>query len=84
MGGGAVGAWRVGALIGSVLLLLRRKLAVTAFGLSLAGLAGSTLYQFVIAPAPAEMHGTGMIVMNLVIWAVAIGLLACCARRCGR
>jgi len=69
----ALGVW--GALIGSVLLLLRRRLAVAAFGLSLLGLAGSTLYQFVIAPAPAEMHGPAMIVMNLVIWAVAIGLL---------
>lgn len=69
----ALGAW--GALAGSVLLLVRSRHAVTAFIVSLVGLAGSALYQFVVSPAPEEFHGTAMIVMNLVIWTVAIGLL---------
>ena len=69
----ALGVW--GALVGSVLLLLRKRLAVASFALSLLGLAGSTVYQFVVAPAPADMRGPAMVIMNLVIWAVAIGLL---------
>lgn len=69
----ALGVW--GALAGSVLLLMRRRIAVAAFAVSLFGLAGSTLYQFVIAPPPEALRGPTMIVMNLVIWAVAIALL---------
>src|SRR5262245_61467649 len=40
-----LGTW--GAFVGSVGLLLRKKWAVWAFAISLAGLAGSSLYQFV-------------------------------------
>ncbi|GAC1572238.1 MAG: hypothetical protein NVS3B5_00970 [Sphingomicrobium sp.] len=69
----ALGVW--GALAGSVLLLARSRLAVIAFVMSLAGLAGSTLYQFVVHPVPADMRGPTMLVLNLIIWAAAIGLL---------
>jgi hypothetical protein len=71
-------AWALGVgggLAGALLLLARSRHAVTAFGLSLAGLVVTTLYQFVLAPPPAEMRGTGMIVLNLVIWAIAIALI---------
>jgi uncharacterized membrane protein len=40
----ALGVW--GAIAGSVLLLLRIRHAVTAFGLSLLGLIGSHIYQY--------------------------------------
>jgi hypothetical protein len=69
----ALGVW--GGLAGALLLLMRSRHAVTAFAVSLAGLAVSTLYQYVLNSPPADMMTAAMIAMNLVIWAVAIGLL---------
>ena len=69
----ALGVW--GGLLGSLLLLVRSRFAVAAFAVSLAGLAIGTLYQYVLsAPPPGTTEGA-MLVMNLMIWAVAIGLL---------
>jgi hypothetical protein len=68
----AFGVW--GAVVGSLLLLLRSRFAVHAFALSLAGLAASTAYQATL-DMPAAMKTTGMMVMNLVIWAGAIVFL---------
>jgi peptidoglycan/LPS O-acetylase OafA/YrhL len=70
----AFGVW--GGLAGALLLLARSRHAVAAFALSLAGLAISTVYQYVLNSPPADMMTGAMIAMNLVIWAVAIGLLA--------
>ena len=69
----ACGVW--GGLLGSLLLLVRSRWAVAAFALSLAGLAVSTLYQYVLNSPPADMMTGAMIGMNVAIWAVAIGLL---------
>lgn len=69
----ALGVW--GGLAGALLLLARSRHAVTAFAISLAGLAVSTAYQYVLNSPPPEMSGVGMVAMNLAIWAVAIGLL---------
>lgn len=69
----ALGVW--GALVGSLLLLARSRHAVTAFGVSLAGLATSTVYQYVLSAPPEDMQSGAMVAMNLAIWAVAIGLL---------
>lgn len=69
----AFGVW--GGLLGALLLLARSRHAVTAFAVSLAGLAVSTVYQYVLSTPPADMMTGAMIAMNLVIWAVAIGLL---------
>jgi hypothetical protein len=68
----AFGVW--GALAGSILLLLRSRFAVHAFALSLAGLAASTAYQATLDMPPA-METTGMMIMNLLIWAGAIVFL---------
>jgi hypothetical protein len=66
----ALGVW--GALIGSILLLLRKRQAVWAFALSLLGLAVTQIYQATIPrPAWAEM-ATGM---TIAIWAIALCLL---------
>ena len=66
----ALGVW--GALIGSLLLLFRRRHAVWAFGLSLLGLAVTQFYQaFTPQPAWAE----SAVVMNIVIWSIATFLL---------
>jgi hypothetical protein len=73
-----VGAWAVGvwgALIGSLLLLMRSRHAVTAFSLSLLGLAVGSFYQFGMSNMPADMKTGMMLLIPLVIWLVAIGLL---------
>lgn len=69
----ACGVW--GALLGSLLLLARSRFAVTAFIVSLIGLAGTTLFQFVLTTPPEDMRGAGMMAMNVAIWAVATALL---------
>ncbi len=69
----ALGVW--GAVTGSLLLLARSRHAVTAFALSLAGLAGSSAYQWLVNPPPAEGRSGAMIAIVAVIWAVAVGLL---------
>ena len=71
-GAWAFGVW--GGLLGSLLLLVRSRWAVIAFGLSLVGLAGGTTYQYILTSPPAEMSSPGMIAMNVAIWAVCIGL----------
>lgn len=69
----AFGVW--GGLAGALLLLARSRHAVTAFGVSLAGLAVSTVYQYVLTSPPADMMTGAMLGMNVAIWAAAIGLL---------
>lgn len=61
----ALGVW--GSLAGSVLLLARSRHAVTAFAVSLTGLAVSQIYQWTTL-MPAEMRSTAMWVMTAVIW----------------
>ena len=77
----AVGVW--GALLGSLLLLLRSRWAVTAFALSLLGLALGTLYSYVLSSPPPGMNTPGMIAMNLVVWAGAIFFLIYASRMRG-
>ena len=70
----ALGVW--GALAGSVLLLARSRHAVTAFVISLLGLAGSTAWQF--WPSNTDLWAImpeGAWLLNVVIWTVAIALL---------
>lgn len=70
----AFGVW--GAIAGSVLLLMRSHNAVLAFIVSLAGLALSTLWQFGLSGVDVgSILGAGALIMNVVIWAVAILLL---------
>ncbi|MEA3066156.1 MAG: hypothetical protein QOJ27_2617 [Sphingomonadales bacterium] len=69
----AFGVW--GGMLGSLLLLARSRHAVAAFAVSLAGLAVSTVYQYLLSTPLPEMRSGAMVAMNLVIWAVAIGLL---------
>ncbi|WP_194955668.1 hypothetical protein [Sphingopyxis solisilvae] len=64
-----------GAFIGSVLLLLRSRHAVTAYIVSIAGLAGSTVYQHVLngETTRALFQNVAMIV-TAVIWAIMLAL----------
>ena len=68
----ALGVW--GGLAGSVLLLMRSRHAVTAFIVSLSGLAVSTYWQFGANDGAAIM-GDGAHVVNAVIWVIGIALL---------
>jgi hypothetical protein len=68
----AFGVW--GAIAGSLLLLLRSRWAVPAFGVSLLGFIGSHIYQFT-SNAPAGLNtGTGTI-FAAVLALVAVALL---------
>jgi hypothetical protein len=78
------GTW--GSFLGSVLLLLRRGLAVNFFAASLVGLIGSTLYSFVLSEGMKVMGGgAGMIFFHAAIYVILVLLLIYSARmlRCG-
>lgn len=69
----AYAVWALGvgsALAGSVLLLLRRRWAVHAFGLSLVMLVLSALYAFVLSDGAEVMAST--MPMQIVVWAGAL------------
>lgn len=69
----ALGVW--GAVLGSLLLLIRSRYALWAFGVSLAGLLVSTIYQFGVSNMPADMMTPLNIGLTIAIWVVAIALL---------
>tara|TARA_B100000678_G_C18200781_1_gene499364 strand:- start:56 stop:514 length:459 start_codon:yes stop_codon:yes gene_type:complete len=71
-GAWALGVW--GAVLGSILLLLRTRFAVWAFALSLLGLAVTTVYQLVQGQ-PEWAQGTATTVVTIVIWSIATFLL---------
>ncbi len=75
----AVAAWAVGVWFsfgGSIALLLRSKFAVHLFGLSMIGLAITTVYTNVLTDGAAAMgEGSGYAIMSVVIWVVLIALL---------
>ncbi|WP_343344036.1 hypothetical protein WJT74_09315 [Sphingomicrobium sp. XHP0239] len=66
----ALGVW--GALVGSILILLRSRYAVWSFAVALIGLAGSTVYQFGIADMPDSIRTGGAMMFTIIIWAVTI------------
>jgi hypothetical protein len=68
----ALGVW--GAIAGSLLLLLRSRYAVPAFGVSLVGLIGSHIYQFASTP-PAGMNTAAGTAFAVVLALVAVALL---------
>ena len=67
----AVGIW--GAFLGSIALLLRKAWAVWLFGASILGLAGSTVYNFVLMDGAAAM-GEGAAMFTGIIWIIALFL----------
>jgi hypothetical protein len=66
----ALGVW--GAFAGSVLLLLRSRLAVAAMGAALVGLAVTTYYHYVLIAVPADMQAPAL---DVTIWVVTLFLL---------
>ncbi len=70
----AFGVW--GALLGSILLLMRSRFAIWAFALSLAGLAVNTAFQMAKPmPAAPHMDSTVDLLLHAAIWIIAIFLL---------
>ncbi len=68
----AVGVW--GSFFGSLSLLLRKSWAVWLFGTSIAGLAVSTVYNFILSDG-AEAMGSGGVIFTAIIWVIALLLL---------
>ena len=72
----AVGAWAIAvwsSLLGSLALLLRKSSAVWLFGLAIAGMALTTLYNFVLSDG-VSMMGVGSLIFTGVIWFIALAL----------
>lgn len=67
--GWAIGTW--GGFIGSALLLLRNKLAVWAYALSLLGAAGSNAISL-IDPPPAEVGANAALTIVIIVIAAAL------------
>jgi hypothetical protein len=73
----AVAGWAFGVwsgLVGSIGLLARRRWAVWAFAVSIAGMVVSSIYTLLLSRG-AEMAGAGGMVFSAIIWVVAIFLL---------
>lgn len=68
----ALGVW--GSALGSLLLLLRKKLAVMSFGVSLIGLLGTTYYERRVAVIPESMETHGQIWFAVAIWVITLAL----------
>lgn len=63
----------LGAFAGSVLLLLRSRMAVVAMAVALVGLIGTTIYNYGIADVPDSMQAPAF---DVAIWLVTLFLLA--------
>ena len=63
----ALGVW--GALLGSVLLLLRSRWAVAAFAVSIVGLIGTTLFEQAFTEVPEDLSNP---LLNVAIWAITL------------
>jgi len=72
-----VAAWALsvwGGVLGSILLLLRRRWAVPVFGVSLATMVLTSIYNFVLSDGFEVMGGAGGLVFSAVIFVIAVGL----------
>jgi hypothetical protein len=72
----AVASWAIAvwsSLLGSLGLLLRKAWAAWLFGLALAGMALTFIYNFLLSDG-LSMLGTGGAIFTAVIWAIAIFL----------
>ena len=63
-----------GGFAGSIGLLLRKKWAVWAYVVSIAGLFVSSIYNFGVTDG-AEIMGTEAVIFTIVIWILALFLL---------
>ena len=71
--GWALGVW--GSVLGSLLLLARSRHAVSAFAVSLVGLAISCIYQFGLHYRDLmRLFGTFPMIFTAIIWVILIAL----------
>ncbi|MDH4288628.1 MAG: hypothetical protein OEW27_03110 [Aquincola sp.] len=70
----ALSVW--GGVLGAVLLLLRKRWAVPVFAASLATMAVTFFYNYVLTNGIAVMGGAGGLIFTAVIFVVAVALLA--------
>jgi ABC-type xylose transport system permease subunit len=73
----AVAAWALavwGGVLGAVLLLLRKRLAVPVFAVSLAGMVVTTFQNWVLSNAAEIFPDTVSRVFSVMIFAIAVGL----------
>jgi hypothetical protein len=68
----AVAVW--GSLLGSLSLLIRKSWAIWLFAAAVAGLAVTTIYNFVLTNG-AEVMGEAGTIFTAVIWVIALLLL---------
>jgi hypothetical protein len=83
----AVSAWAIavwGAVLGSILLLARRRLAVPVFAVSLVAMVVTTIYNFALSDGLAIMDGVGPLIFSIMIFLVAVGLLVYARAMAGR
>jgi len=67
----AVGTW--GSALGSLLILVRRSVAVSVFGASLVGFVLTCLYTYVLSDGQKVMKGgTGAIIFSTVIGVIIV------------
>ena len=69
----ALGVW--GGVAGSLLVLLRWRLAVAAFGVSLAGAAATFVHNYALSEGFKVMGGVGAVAFSAVILLVGVALL---------
>jgi hypothetical protein len=72
------GAWAIavwGSVLGSVLLLLRRRQAVPVFVVSLAAMVVTTVHNYVLSDGLEVMGGAGPVVFSAVIFVVGVLLV---------
>ena len=82
----ATAAWAIAvwsAVIASAGLLLRKSWAAGLFGLSIAAMLVTALYNFVLSDGLAMM-GAGGMVFTVVIWVIAFALFFYARRMAGR
>lgn len=77
----AMSVW--GGVLGSVLLLLRKRWAVPVFGISLVTMMLTSFHNFALTDGVAKMGGAGGLVFSAVIFVIAVALLVY-ARRLAR
>ncbi|MDQ3077778.1 MAG: hypothetical protein M3Q83_02930 [Pseudomonadota bacterium] len=80
--GWGLGVW--GGVAGAIMLLVRSRVAVAAFGLSLVGMTLSFGYQFLGPPAPPEMSGSAGAIVPIVIIVLGIAQLLYARRMLAR
>ena len=72
----AVAAWAIAvwsSLLGSLSLLLRKSWAVALFGIAIAGMVITSIYNLVLTDG-LSMMGTGGMVFTALIWLIALCL----------